>query len=156
MLKKIIKDEMEYLMVSQLVGIWNLRSFVARDKDGQELKPWGESPVGKLFYDQSGQMAVVMSQPNRPRFRSPRPFEGSSEEVKAAFENLEAYAGRFEIDSSSGVITHHVEVCRMPNWEGHPQVRRYEIDGDWLVLHTPLIEVEGTQWTFSFSWTRDR
>jgi hypothetical protein len=99
-------------------------------------------------------MAVVMSQAGRPKFASPGPFGGTPDEVRSAYENMEAYAGTFEVNEVEGFVTHHTEVCRIPNWEGGTQVRHFKLEGDRLFLSTPPIQVQGSDWIFTFAWQR--
>lgn len=138
----------------QLTGTWTLISFVAQSQCGESFRPWGDNPRGQLMYSDGRQMAVVMSQAGRPKFVSPGPFGGTSEEVRAAFENLEAYAGTFEVNEVEGLVTHYTEVCRIPNWEGGKQVRNFKVEDGILLLSTPPVRVDGKDWTFTFGWKR--
>lgn len=142
------------MTMKKFAGTWALDSFVARSENGEEFRPWGEHPAGRIIYTESGQMAVVMTQPDRPKFASALPFGGTPEEVRAAFENMEAYAGTFEVNEAEGLVTHHTAVCRMPNWEGTTQVRQFKLEGDRLSLTTPPVQIDGKNWRFTFAWHR--
>ena len=139
-----------------LVGTWTLLSFKAKSSAGDERHPHGTNPVGQLVYTAEGYMSVVMSRSNRPKFASADLVGGTPEEVRQAFEGLEAYAGTYEVDAARGTVTHHLAVCRYPNWEGQSQLRHFELSGDHLVLSTPPMTARGAQWVYTLVWQRMR
>lgn len=142
------------MTTDQLIGTWTLKSFIAKSHSGEEFRPWGDNPSGRIIYTAGGQMAVVMTQAGRPKFASPAPFGGTSDELRSAFENMEAYAGTFDVNEADGLITHRTEVCRIPNWEGGTQVRQFKLDGNQLFLSTPPVKVDGKEWVFTFGWNK--
>lgn len=113
------------------------RSLDMKSLEGEVFHPYGEAPQGMLIYDASGYMSVVLMRPGRPKFLGGDPLSGTAEELKEAFEGFDAYSGRYEVDLEKGIVTHHLEACRFPNWEGTDQVRYFELSGDRLVLSTP-------------------
>lgn len=98
------------------VGTWYLVSFVARRTDGFAARePWGPAPTGRLIYTADGHVAMAMTKPDRPCFASADPTGGTADEIKEAFEGLEAYAGRYEFDEATSVVRHYTDVARLSN-----------------------------------------
>ena len=139
---------------NELVGTWSLVSFVAVGPNGEEAHPWGKNPIGQLIYTESGHMSGVLSRAGRSKFASPDPRAGTTEEIKQAFEGMEAYAGTYEVNSAEGVVTHHPAVCRLPNWEGRDQKRHFVLRGEELSLSTAPVLAHGAEWTLNLIWRR--
>ena len=99
-------------------------------------------------------MAVVMARPERRRFASPDPLGGMSDEVREAFEGMEAYAGTYEINRGERTVKHHVAIHRFPNWEGSVQERYFSIVDDELTLRTPSMSLRGGTLTLVLVWRR--
>ena len=142
------------MLLEDLVGTWSLESFTAKGSGGVERLPFGESPQGLLTYTASGYMAAVLMRSGRPKFASGDLRGGTPEEIKQAFEGFDAYAGSYELDEESGIVTHHAEISRFPNWEGTGQVRYAKLDGGKLYLTTPPMRSLGQNWVFTLSWRR--
>ena len=81
----------------QLIGTWRLVSYEKRAGDGSITHPIGERPVGRLQYDERGNMAVQMMKVQRPAFVSGDRLNASIDEIKAAFDGYSAYFGTYEV-----------------------------------------------------------
>lgn len=138
----------------KLVGTWMLESFEGRSSSGKERSSYGSNPVGQLIYTSDGHMSAVLSRRNRPKFASEDLVGGTTEELKFAFEGFEAYAGTYKIDVKGGTVTHRLEVCRYPNWEGSSQLRHFTLTDDRLLLSTPPMIARGLEWVYTISWRR--
>ena len=138
----------------EIVGTWALRSFVATGSNGERRDVWGERPTGQLIYTSDGHMAVVMARSDRMKFVSADPLGGTPEEVKQAFEGMEAYAGTYHIDSDRGAVIHQTNICRLPNWEGGNQLRYASLSADELTLRTAPVQVRGGEWVLTLVWHR--
>jgi hypothetical protein len=127
--------------VDDLTGTWSLLSYTVTisDREG-ERRPYGEHPVGLLYYSADGWMSAQLMAPDRPGYDAERPDGGTAEQYTAAAEGFIGYAGPFDVDEDAGVVRHHVRVSLLPNWVGGVQVRRYELTGGTLTLRaeTPL------------------
>lgn len=137
-----------------LAGTWSLLSFTAKSSAGDERHPHGTSPLGQLIYTADGDMSVVLSRSNRPKFASSDLVGGTPEEIRQAFEGLEAYAGTYEVDAARGTVVHRLAVCRFPNWEGGAQLRHFALDGNRLLLSTPPMTARGAEWVYTLTWQR--
>ena len=49
-------------------------------------------------------------------------------------ETYDAYFGTYDVDQAQHLVTHHVEGELRPNLVGAAYQRRYEVDGDRLLL----------------------
>ncbi len=137
-----------------LVGTWSLESCVARGTNGMEILPLGDAPQGLLTYTADGYMSAVLMKSGRSRFASEDYRGGTSEDIRQAFEGFDAYAGTYEVDEAGGIITHHAEIARLPNWEGTRQVRRARLLDGKLELTTPPLAALGQEWVSTLVWHR--
>jgi hypothetical protein len=123
---------------SPFVGTWKFISLKATSTEGDVFLPYGENFYGRLMYDNRGNMSFLSMRPNRPKFVSGDIYKGTSEEYKTAFVNFDAYCGTYKIDNGKKTVTHYIEGCRFPNWEGTEQVRHYEFTESGLTLSATL------------------
>jgi hypothetical protein len=128
-----------------LVGTWELDSWIATLPGGESLLPFGSDASGRISYDASGRVAVQIMKQGRPHFSDGDIMGGSADEVSAAYHGFLAYLGSYELNESTGQVTHFLEVSSFPNWEGSEQVRSYSLSGDTLRLSPPAIESVATQ-----------
>ncbi len=133
-----------------IVGTWQLRSWRAVTADSEELisEPFGSAPVGYITFTPGGVMHGQMMAPDRPRFTHERTtavdFDaGDPHEIVAAFNSYLGYSGRYEVDGDLGRVTTVVECASIPDWIGSQQVRYYRINGNDLVIRTPVRHVNG-------------
>lgn len=138
--------EKSMTQAEQLVGRWKFVSLKGTNSTGEVLYPFGKDFFGMLMYDSEGYMSVFLMRNGRPKFLSGDLLRGTPEEIKAAFEGFDAYCGSYEVDTESRTVTHHIEGCRFPNWEGTDQVRYYEISEDQLRIKAPPIKGGGVEW----------
>ena len=137
------------------VGTWYLVSFVARRTDGSAARePWGPAPTGRLIYTADGHVAVVVTKPDRVRFASADATGGTADEIKEAFEGLEAYAGRYEFDEATSVVRHFTDVARLPNWQGGWVQRYVDLHESELTLRTAPMTIRGVEVVLSLAWRR--
>ena len=130
-----------------LEGTWKFVSLEAVSSNGEVFYPYGENPFGRLTYSSDGRMFVLLMDPDRPSFTSNDPLSGTPEEVRAAFEGFDAYCGTYDIDGHQGIVTHHIEGGKFPNWVGTDQVRYFELSGNQLTLTALPIVLDGVEWT---------
>lgn len=104
----------------QIVGIYTLARYSAH----------GDEPTGRISYDSTGHMWVMLLPPGRD------PLTGSStpEEYRNAMRGVVAYYGTYKINESMGRIIHHVEAASNPAWIGNYFVRWFRFDGPNLLI----------------------
>jgi hypothetical protein len=135
-------------------GPWKLISIEATNQEGEVFRPFGDTPSGMIMYDPSGYMSYTAMRAGRPKFASGDIGGGTPEETKAAFEGFDAYCGTYELNLGEGIITHHVEASKSPDWEGSEQVRFFRIEADRLTIETVPIQFRGSEWVIRVLFAR--
>ncbi len=105
-------------MKHRLIGNWALVSYESIGADGAKRHPFGEA-VGRLAYDEHGNMAGQVMRPGRHGADAP---------------GYIAYFGTYDIDPAGDTLIHHVEGALNPSWVGGDQRRRFRFEEDRLVL----------------------
>jgi Lipocalin-like domain len=122
---------------SPLVGTWVIRAVETTDSTGRPID--SSRAVGMIIYTPEGRMAVqsmVLPRPVVPPVPE-GPGEVTAwgpEQVRRVVETYDAYFGTYEVDEAKHIVTHHVEGELRPNYVGAAYARRYEVDGDRLLL----------------------
>jgi hypothetical protein len=139
----------EHDFKAQFVGSWNLISFELRLPSGTVQKPYGEYPVGRILYQNNGEMSAQLMQPRPAPFLHPDPLKATGEETDRAWRNYTGYWGKFQVNAAAHTVEHHIEGASFPNWIGQNQIRTFRFEGDRLVLgaHTPA-------WNAVLVWQR--
>ena len=102
----------------ELLGTWRLKSFVVRDSAGNETKPLGSKPVGKITYSPDRTMWALVAR------------RGATKELPDA----NWYTGTFRVNRKAGTVIHTVDASNITTWEGTEQVRKLELSGNRLTL----------------------
>ena len=90
----------------------------------------GANPKGMIYYGPHGEMAVQIA-PDVKRTRAGAVM--TPEEAKIALTDYIAYFVTYTLDAQTGMVTHHRHDSIQPG-DGGDLVRRFELDGDRLVL----------------------
>ena len=133
----------------RLIGSWRLVSYETRDAGGRVGRPYGDA-VGRLSYDDRGNMAGQVMRPNRA------PVDigsGGAQPVRAAYIGYIAYFGTYEVAADGRSVIHHVEGALNPSWVGGTQRRSMRFDGDRLVLSAD-VEKSGAIVTHTLTWEK--
>ena len=131
-------------------GAWKLLSVETRNEE-DELVRSGKR-TGYLIYSPEGYMSVSFMKEGRPRFEAGDIRGGTVEEKIAAINGYLSYAGRYYVRDD--VVSHHIEVSLFPNWVGETQERKFKIDGNRLILSTPLTLVGGRNLSTHLVWEK--
>jgi len=102
--------------------------------------------VGRLMYDEQGEMSAHL-------MRSGRPREAATTEAAraAAYQAYLAYFGPFTIDPDKPIVVHHVVGSSRPDWIGSEQVRYYGFPAD----NTLTLSLKsGDRVTQTLTWER--
>jgi Lipocalin-like domain len=117
----------------EILGTWQLVSFVAQDnRGGAASYPLGPDAVGLIMYTPDGYMSAQLMRPGRPDYHVPN--TPATEQAAAALAGYLAYGGPYQVDESTGVVHHEVAVSLLPNWLNTAQLRHSTLDGDRLTL----------------------
>jgi lipocalin-like protein len=135
-----------------VVGTWELVRFQGRNAKGETKSAFRGSAQGLLVYTAEGYMSAVLSEVDRPSFRSSDYRGGTPDEALMAVKTYISYCGRYTI--AGDTIKHHVELSLYPNWVGHDQVRNLRFENGMLILSTPSFLLSRDAWTFELAWKR--
>ena len=104
----------------QFVGVYTLARYSGH----------GDKPTGRLSYDSSGRMWVMLLPPDR----QPLTKKSPPEEYKETMRRVVAYYGTYHIDESTGRVIHHVLEASNPAWKGENFIRWYRFKGPDLFI----------------------
>jgi hypothetical protein len=136
-------------MKAALIGNWRLISYETTETGGRRGKPYGDA-VGRLSYDERGNMSGQVMRPDRARVEL---GDGNAQQVRAAYLGYIAYFGTYEVTPDGESVVHHVQGALNPAWVGGDQVRRLRFDGDRLVLSADVPK-GGDVVTHVLTWER--
>ena len=134
-----------------LVGTWKLESWEIKSTDAV-VYPFGQDAIGYIMYTQDGYMSTSVMTADRSQFTSGDIFGGNLEEKALATQTHISYCGTYDIQKDK--VIHHVKVSSFPNWTGSDQERTYELDGDRLLLSSPVLLTKDEHQTVLFVWER--
>ena len=102
----------------------------------------GQQPVGRLFYDASGNMTLQMMRQDRAQAISvpSHPQDATNARVVLGYDS---YFGSFTVNEAEATITHHVEGSLFPEDLGKDFKRMFNIDGDRFTLSLTSKSPEG-------------
>jgi hypothetical protein len=136
-------------MKARLIGTWRLVSYETDEQGGRRGKPYGEA-VGRLAYDEHGNMAGQVMRPGRPRVEL---GDGGAQQVRTAYLGYIAYFGTYDVAPDGQSVVHHVEGSLNPAWVGGQQVRKLRFEGERLVLSAD-VRKNGETVTHTLTWER--
>jgi hypothetical protein len=93
-----------------------------------------------IYYGAHGEMAVQIA-PDVKRTRAGAVM--SPQEAFTAVKDYIAYFGTYTVDEAAGTVTHYRQDSLQPGDNGD-LVRRYELNGDRLILRAPNSTLEVT------------
>jgi hypothetical protein len=134
---------------AQLIGSWKLISFELRVPSGEVVRPYGGRPIGRILYQKNGEMSAQLMAAGPAPFGNQDPLKATAEETDRAWRSYLGYWGKFEVDSASGTVVHHIEGSSFPNWIGQDQIRTFRFEGDRLIL-----EADSPAWHAALVWYR--
>ena len=140
----------------QLIGAWNLVSYVETPVDGSEKRyPMGKDAKGIIMYTPDGYMSAQLMTTGRRNFASGDWFRGTPEEFAEEAGGYIAYSGPFHVDEAKRTLTHSMDVSLFPGWLGQTQPRVVKIEGSHLHLSTASpIKSGGAQVMADLIWER--
>ena len=100
----------------------------------------GGNPKGMIYYGPHGEMAVQIA-PDVNRTRAGAAM--TPREAFTAVKDYIAYFGIYTVDEAADTVTHHRHDSLQPGDNGD-LVRRYELNGDRLMLRAPNSTLEVT------------
>jgi hypothetical protein len=129
----------------RLVGNWKLVKYEIFDERGT-ARP-GNYDIGRLMYDEQGEMAAHLMRSGRP------PEAPTTEAARAlAYQSYLGYFGPYTIDLDKHIVIHHVVGSSFPHWIGTEQIRHYGFSEDGKCLTLSL--KSGERVTQTLTWDR--
>ena len=126
---------------ARLIGTWTLVKYESNTAENREGR--GDNPIGLIYYDRTGHMAVQIA-PDRMRRRFSGPASGlfsgprpTPEEALDAISGYAAYFGTYTVDEAAQTVTHKRVANINPGGLGD-FVRRYEFPTEDRLVLTPL------------------
>jgi hypothetical protein len=107
-----------------LVGTWRLVSFVMPDGSGGSRPYWDDRASGLIVYTSDGRVSAQVYDARRPRLETPWE-QVSPAAAQGAFIGMASYYGRYYVDATKSIVTHHIEGAMSPDWIGTDLVRGY-------------------------------
>jgi len=123
-------------VANRLLGAWRYMGTRINDSNWDR----GANPKGMIYYGPHGEMAVQIA-PDVKRTRAGAAM--TPQEAFTAVKDYTAYFGTYTVDEAAGTVTHHRQDSLQPG-DGGDLVRRYELNGDRLVLRAPNSPLEVT------------
>jgi hypothetical protein len=123
-------------VANKLLGAWRYVGTRINDSNWDR----GANPKGMIYYGPHGEMAVQIA-PDVKRTRAGAAM--TPQEAFTAVKDYIAYFGTYTVDEAAGTVTHHRQDSLQPG-DGGDLVRRYELNGDRLVLRAPNSTLEVT------------
>ena len=122
---------MASLTATDLIGGWRLESWALVYEDGRAAEyPLGRDALGYILYTPDGHMSATLSRAKR------KPLASQSQAEKAqAFDDVFAYAGRYEVRGEA--VFHTIAVATNPALQGITSTRNVMLDGNRLTLTGP-------------------
>src|SRR5262249_51992536 len=116
----------------QLIGSWRIVSNDNIGANGEKRQIFGPNPKGLFILGADGRYALVVVNPDRPRFKGASRLEGTPDENKAAIAGTVASFGTWTLDEATNTLITRVEGDLFPNSEGRDQRRIIALVGDEL------------------------
>ena len=127
---------------SQLIGVWELVSYIDEQHGRENRYPLGTKPEGYLIYTPEGFVSAQLMKPGRRMFQSHDWHEGTPEEYQEAGRGYIAYCGRYEVDEEKRTVAHIPSVSLLPNLIGGRHVRTVTLCEGTLTLCASGVSTE--------------
>ena len=141
----------------RIVGAWELQSRTVQRAGGEVVYDpvLGERPIGRLFYSDSGHVALQMMRQGRVQAMTEPAAPADAKNARVVL-GYDAYFGTFTVDEAAGTVTHHVQGSLFPEDLGKDFVRRFRVDGDTFELSFTSTSPDGASITRTLVFRRSR
>jgi len=136
----------------QVVGRWDIVSWLQLYEDGRRQAPLGENLEGFIRYLAGGDMVCMIANADQPDFASGGQWNASEGERARAYSSMLAYAGTWRMEGET--VVHAVEQSLFPNWKGGDQRRHVRLEGDTLYIEAHLEQGTPEARTAQLKWRR--
>lgn len=136
----------------QVVGRWDIVSWLQLYEDGRRQAPLGENLEGFIRYLAGGDMVCMIANADQPDFASGGQWNASEGERARAYSSMLAYAGTWRMEGET--VVHAIEQSLFPNWKGGDQRRHVRLEGDTLYIEAHLEQGTPEARTAQLKWRR--
>lgn len=136
----------------QILGRWNIVSWLQLYDDGRRQAPLGENLEGFIRYLDDGDMVCIIANADQPGFTTGGQWNASEAERARAYSSMLAYAGKWRIDGDC--VIHAVEQSLFPGWKGGDQRRQVRLEGNSLYIEARLEAGTPEARTAQLKWQR--
>lgn len=136
-----------------ILGRWNIVSWLQLYDDGRRQAPLGERLDGFIRYLPDGDMICMIARADLSDFTNGGQWNASEAERAGAYSAMLAYAGMWRIEADDTVI-HSVSQSLFPNWRGGEQRRKVRLEGDTLYIEARLEDGTPEARTAQLKWRR--
>lgn len=137
---------------ADIIGRWNIVSWLQLYDDGRRQAPLGENLDGFIRYVEDGDMVCMIANADQPNFSIGGQWNAAEAEKSRAYSSMLAYAGKWRIEGDS--VVHAVEQSLYPNWKGGDQRRHVRLEGDTLYIEAKLEQGTPEARTAQLKWQR--
>ena len=134
------------IRITDLIGVWKLKSMFTQLPDERVIHPFGLHPKGQLIYHESGAMSVMLMHAERLPLRitlmelgdwrnlliKPLAFILGARRLAKAAGHFQSYCGTYFV--AGNTVTHCLEVALIPDMVGSRQARIARLQGNNLQL----------------------
>jgi hypothetical protein len=140
-----------------MLGSWELQARTVTRANGEAVNDpvLGQQPIGRLFYDASGHMALQMMRQGRTRAISEPANTEDAANARVVL-GYDAYFGTFTVDQAGGTVTHHVDGSLFPEDLGKDFTRRFRVAGDTFELSFTSTPADGAPITRTLVFRRSK
>jgi Lipocalin-like domain len=107
----------------QLLGEWDITTWVQTYPNGHKLQAFGPHPKGVVTFDADGHFSNINVDPDLPKIASTDRFRPTSDEAMAVAKGTLAYYGTYTVDEPSKTIIFNIEASSFANQVGIPAKR---------------------------------
>lgn len=118
----------------RIVGLYRLAKVVRRAADGQETVA-NANPTGRISYDQSGRVWVLLAPADRKPAKDPR--NTALEEYQEMTRGLMGYYGTYQVDEANQKLIIKMEAAANPALTGTTIERAYVLTDTTLTMIVP-------------------
>jgi hypothetical protein len=137
---------------SDLLGRWNIDTWMHRYDDGRISYPMGQALEGFIYYA-ADTVFVTIAKQFRPAMGH-HARDATPEQRAAAFDSYFSYTGTWMVDGD--VVLHALELSLWPDWAHGKQLRRGHIEDGVLQLSGRVAHGTRDAYNAVLRWKRAR
>ncbi|NNC84140.1 MAG: hypothetical protein HKN79_11235 [Flavobacteriales bacterium] len=122
-----------------LAGSYSLIEWKGITEHGEVVYPYGQKATGQLIYLEDGSMSMQLEGDDRPELGTDDYSTLDSLTILKAYQTYFSYYGTYALDNETGIVTHVIEGCKHPDWKGRKLQRKFQIEGEQLIIRSDSV-----------------